>query len=64
MRRSGCSAANDLRSDRQIEAHDAVLEEADAPTSHHLSHHASDGEEEKGSGPLREFDIVELLLSS
>src|SRR5262245_49805409 len=59
MCRSRGTAANDLRSNRQVKADYAVLEEADSITRQHLSRNASDGEEKKGSGPLRVFHIVQ-----
>jgi hypothetical protein len=60
MRGSCCPTTNNLGSDRQIETHDAVLEEADAGTPHHLGNDAPDGGKKKGAGSLREFDVVQL----
>jgi len=43
VRRPSRAAADDLRCDRQIEAHDPVLEKADPRAAHHLGDNASDG---------------------
>jgi hypothetical protein len=59
MSRSRGTAADDLRNDRQVEAHDAILEEADPSAAQHLCDDASNGKEKEGSRPLRVFSVMQ-----